>query len=167
MTSQFLSIKLLDQGFYSYQNFFLPQKITLERLKEMIDAPKRFLVIPLIPFAIVLCFKITSLFKQSFDNIFTRFISAVLFAVPLGLSAITLQGHTFLKYVPFIIFLPLAFKYSFRKISFFKIFKAFAGSRNDEVSALRNNLFRLSLTGFISTTSRRASTLWKAPCAGR
>jgi len=133
---------------YSYKEIFLFKHIALEDLKDLMDAPKRFLIIPFIPFAIVFCFGVISFLKRGFDNIVTRFISAILLAIPLGLAAMILQGHTYIKYVPIIIFLLFAFKYSFRKITIRTILKAFTGCRDEEIPAIRNDLLKFSCISF-------------------
>ena len=149
VASQIPLIKYFDYGCYGYQDFFLAKRITLDDLKDLMDAPKRFLIIPFVPFAIVFCMGVVRFFKPRFDNIVTRFSSAILLAIPLGLATLILQGHAYIKYLPIIIFLLFAFKYSFIKITISKIFKAFAGFRDEEISFLRNNLFKFALTGFI------------------
>ncbi len=134
---------------FNYQDFLLLKPPTLEALKDLMEAPKRYLILPLVPFATVFCFGVISFFKRGFDNIVTRFISAVLLAIPFGLATLILQGSTYFKYLPFILFFVFAFKYSFRKITVRKILKVFTVTCDEDIAALRSNMLAFSVINLI------------------
>lgn len=148
-SSQFFMLKSFweYQCCFSYEDIFLCRPLKFEDIKNLIEASrdiKSLFIVLFIPLAIVIFMGIIRFFKPKFDNIVSRFISGIMITLPLGLTAAFLQGHTYLKYLPIIIFVLFAFKYSFSKISFGNIFKTFTGTREDEMVVLRTNLLKLS-----------------------
>ena len=134
---------------YSYRDTFLCQRLKLEDIKDLLNVPLRFLILPVAPLAVVLCMGIIRFFKPKFDNIVSRFISGILISIQFGLAIMILQGHTHLKYLPIIIFVLFAFKYSFRKITLRTIIKVFVGSCENGIPALRTDLLKLSVVAAV------------------
>jgi len=145
-SSQFLVTKSFweYQCCFSYTEVFLCRPLNFENIKDMFDAPLYFTLPFIIPLVVVLCMGIIRFFKPKFDNLISRFICGIMIAIPLGVITTILQGHTYLRYLPMVIFILFAFKYSFRDISLRNILKTFTATREDEAAALRTNLLKLS-----------------------
>ncbi|MCX5632470.1 MAG: hypothetical protein NTW93_02150 [Phycisphaerae bacterium] len=152
---EFFGDDLCSCSHYSYADAFLFPPILFrfdypdfEDIIYFLKEPY-FLFPFVLPIGIVLGISIIKFFKPKFDNWVTRFICGIMISIPLGIITMFLQGHTYLKYLPIIIFILFAFKYSFNNVSFKNIFKTFAGTCENEIAALRANLVKQSVIAAI------------------
>lgn len=96
-----------------------------------------------LPLCIVFVLGVIKFFVDKADNLASRIISGILISVPLGVASFFVSGHRYIGFLPIIIFLLFAFKYSFRKIYFRNIIKAiFCNTQTD--CLLRTNFLKLT-----------------------
>jgi hypothetical protein len=124
--------------------FLMPpllSKVTWSDAKDLFEfLPFCLFVLPLF---IVFVLGVLKFFVDKADNLTSRIISGILISMPLGLATFFLSGHRYIGFVPIIIFILFAFKYSFRKLYFKNIFKAiFCNAQTD--SLLRTNFLKLA-----------------------
>jgi len=125
--------------------FFMPPFLSqadFKDAKDLLEPVPFFLFV--LPLCIVFVLGVLKFFVRKFDNLATRIFGGVLISMPLGLASVFMSGHSIIGFLPVIIFLLFAFKYSFRRILFRDIPKAVFG-KSETDSLLRTNFLKLAM----------------------